>query len=105
MNEAKIARFSALVEQAPTDELARFTLSRALFEAGRLGEARQHFEATLALKPDWMMAHILLGRCLVELDDLDAARNALRRARDLAVQQGHGDPLAEIDELLEEIGA
>lgn len=105
MNDEKIARWQSAVDAAPDDELARFTLARATMEAGRLEEACAHFRRALELKPDWMMACILQARCLVELEEGDAARALLARARGLAEEQGHRDPLIEIDELLEELDA
>lgn len=103
MNEEKIQRWQKAVDADPDDELARFTLARAFMEAGQLEQACDHFRVTLTLKPDWMMACILLVRCLVELDEPEEARPLLEKARALALLQGHNDPLAEIDELQEEL--
>lgn len=103
MNADKIAKWSAVVEKSPDDELARFTLARACLEAGKLKDARAHFERVVAMKDDWMMAWILLGRCCVELGDAAAARSVLERARQLAIAQDHKDPIVEIDELLESL--
>lgn len=103
MNQEKIDRWHKAVQGDPDDELARFTLARAHMEAGQLEEACEHFRITLTLKPDWMMACILLVRCLVELDQRDEARPILEQARALALLQGHQDPLIEIDELHEEL--
>jgi Flp pilus assembly protein TadD len=100
---AKIAKWQAAVDRAPDDELARFTLARALLEAGRLAAARDEFARVVAMKDDWMMAHVLLGRACVELGDAEPARSALHRARALAIAQDHADPLIEIDELLEQL--
>jgi len=103
MNDEKIAKWQAVVDTSPDDELARFTLARAFFDAGRLEAACEHFEEALRLKPDWMMAWILLGRGRMDLDDGVAARAALTKARVLAEAQGHEDPILEINELLEEL--
>lgn len=103
MNAEKIAKWQAAVAKSPNDELARFTLARAFLEAGKLDDAKREFEAVVAMKDDWMMAWILLGRCCVELGDAGPARDALEKARALAIAQGHSDPLIEIDELMSEI--
>ena len=103
MDAQKIAKWQAIVDRSPDDELARFTLARACFDAGRLDAAAAEFERVVAQKEDWMMAWILLGRCRMELGEKDRARAALERARALAVAQNHSDPLIEIDELCEEL--
>ncbi len=105
MNAEKIAKWQAVVAKSPADELARFTLARAFLDAGKLADARREFESVVAMKDDWMMAWILLGRCSVELGDAVPAKMALEKARALAVAQGHSDPLIEIDELMNEIAS
>ena len=105
MQIEKIDKFRALVARDPSDELARFTLARALFDAGRFADARAEFTIVIDQKPDWMLARILLGRAAMELGDKDAARAALVAARALAVEQNHTEPQLEIDELLLELDA
>lgn len=95
-----IARYQQLLAENPNNELARFSLGKALFDRGHYAEAREHFAAAVALKPDWMAAQILLGRCALHLGDKAAARPILERARDLARQQGHVGPLEQVEELL-----
>jgi len=103
MNEA-ITRFTRMVEQNPENELARFSLGKALFEAQQYAAARDHFRAALAQKPDWMAAQILLARCELELGDYSSARPALERAMQLARLQGHVGPLAQVEELMRRLG-
>ncbi len=99
-----IHRWEAALATQPTNEMARFSLAKALFDAGRHAEARPHLETALTKRPDWMVVQILLGKCHLSLGDTDAARHAFRRARQLAIEQDHEGPLAEMDQVLGELG-
>ena len=48
--------------------------------------------------PEWMMAAIRRGRCLVQLGRFEEARASLELGADLAVRQGHEEPFEEIRE-------
>ena len=98
-----LARQRQMAAQFPDNELARFSLGRALFDRAEYAEARQHLAAALARKPDWMAVQILVGKCDLELGDPAAARAAFERARDLAVAQHHEGPLAEMETLLDDL--
>lgn len=98
-----LARQRQMAVQFPDNELARFSLGRALFDRAEYAEARQHLAAALARKPDWMAVQILVGKCDLELGDSAAARAAFERARDLAVAQHHEGPLAEVEALLDDL--
>lgn len=89
-----------MLEKNPGNDLARFSLGKALFDAGRFAEAAEWMQSCLAKKPDWMVPAILLGRCQLQLGDAQAARTTLARARDLAIAQHHDGPLEEINQLL-----
>jgi uncharacterized protein HemY len=99
MNE-RIERFRKMVAESPENELARFSLGKALFDARLYAEAKEHFAAAVSKKADWMAALILLGRCELALGNQQAARDILQRAHTLAVQQGHVGPKEEIELLL-----
>jgi tetratricopeptide (TPR) repeat protein len=103
MNEA-IARYRKMLEQNPDNELTRFSLGKALFDAGEFAGAKEQFAAALAGRPDWMAAAILAARCELELGNQEAARPALEQAKELARKQGHVGPLAQVEELLRRLG-
>lgn len=94
-----------LVLQHPRNELARFSLGRALFDAGQLEEARGHLEVALELRPDWMVVQILLGKCALQAGRIEEARRCFERARDLAIAQHHEGPLEEMNQLLSDLKA
>ncbi len=98
-----LARHRKLVEQFPDNELARFSLGKALFDQNQFAEAKGHFELATARKPEWMMAHILLGKCELALSNRPAAKVAFEQARRLAIEQNHEGPQAEMDQFLAEL--
>jgi len=100
-----LTRHRELVAKFPENELARFSLGRALFDAGAIAEAREHLVAALAKKPDWMVVQILLGKCDLALGNRAAARAAFERALELAVTQHHEGPQAELEALLADLQA
>lgn len=103
--DERIARFQQQLDRKPDNELARFSLGKALFDAGRTAEAREHFGAALARKPDWMVVQILLAKCDLALGDPAAARAGLERAHQLAVEQNHQGPREEVEQLLKDLGS
>ena len=102
MSEA-IERFQALLQKNPSNGLARFSLAKSLFDAGRFKEAKIHFENSLKEKPEWMVAQILLGKCELSLGSREQARTAFERGLQLAIDQHHEGPQAELEALLEDL--
>lgn len=102
MNET-IARYQKLLEQYPNNELARFSLGKAYFDLEEFAEAKEQFEIALSRKPDWMVVQILIGKCDLATGNKAAAKTAFERARQLAVEQNHEGPLAEMDEMLAQL--
>ncbi|MFN7976468.1 MAG: CDC27 family protein [Acidobacteriota bacterium] len=100
----KIDLWKEQVAEDPENELARFSLAQAYFAEKDWGNALSQYEEALARKPDWMMATILRGQCLIKLGRIDEAKATLLEGRALAVKQNHKDPQMEIDEILEELG-
>ncbi len=94
-----------MVEQFPNNELARFSLGKALFDTGKFVEAREQFATALTKKPDWMVVQILLGKCESSLGNKTAAKAAFAKGRELAVAQNHEGPLAEVEQLLADLEA
>ena len=103
MNET-IARYEKMVEQFPDNELARFSLGKALFDAGDFARAEEHFKAALEKKPDWMVVQILIGKCEVALGHKTSAKAAFERALRLAIEQNHEGPQMEMEQMIAELG-
>ena len=103
MNEP-ISRYEKMVEQFPQNELARFSLGKALFDAGDFARAKEHLATALAKKPDWMVVQILIGKCELSQGNAAAAKVAFERALQLAIEQHHEGPQAEMEQALAELG-
>ena len=102
MNE-RIIRFEKLLEQFPDNEMARFSLGKALYDEGEFVRSREQLSLALEKKSDWMLVQILIGKCDLTLGRRTEAKAAFERARQLAIEQNHEGPLAEMDELLREL--
>ncbi len=103
MTDPRIARFEKIVERFPDRSPPRFSLARALQDAGRHADAEPHYEEALRLQPDLMMAALHRAECLLELQRYEEAKAAAVTARDMAVRQGHTGPKADAEALLEDI--
>jgi len=102
MNET-VARYEKMVEQFPQNELARFSLGKALFDARDFERAKEHLVVALAKKPDWMVVQILIGKCEMALGNKAAAKAAFNQALQLSIEQHHEGPQAEMEQALAEM--
>ncbi len=100
MSNDRLDRALKLWEQFPDNELTRYNLAQALFDADDHEGAAEHFRALCAKRADWMVVHILLGKSLLELGRREEARSFIQQALQLAVDQHHDGPREELEELL-----
>jgi len=91
-----IAKYEALLETRPDDELLHFSLGKALYDAGRIPEATSHLRTALAAKPDWMVVTMLLAKIALQQNDPGAARTLYQKGLELAIAQDHEGPQEEI---------
>jgi len=98
-----IARYEQMVAQFPQNELARFSLGKALFDAGEFAKAKEHLEVALTKKPDWMIVQILIGKCDLSLGNKACAKAAFEKALQLAIDQNHEGPQMEMETALAEL--
>ncbi|MFT7579654.1 MAG: tetratricopeptide (TPR) repeat protein [Myxococcota bacterium] len=98
----KIDRFKALKTKFPDSEMPRWSLATAYEEAGSYAEAIIEFKELVALKPDYCIAFVHLGGCLIEEERHDEAIAALEEGIRLAVDQGHMAPKQEAEMLIEQ---
>jgi predicted negative regulator of RcsB-dependent stress response len=105
MSNERIEKARELVAKFPGNDLARFSLAQALVDAGDLAGAREHLRPLCEKKSDWMVAHILLGKCLAATGEAVEARQVWEHAHGLAVAQHHDGPREELEELLRTLPA
>jgi len=92
-----------MLAKYPDNEMARFSLGKAFYDLGQFALARDQFAAALGRKPDWMAVAILLGKCELALGSTAAAKEAFAKALQLAIEQKHEGPQAEMEQLLAEL--
>jgi len=100
--DPRITRFTQLKAQFPQSEMPRWTLATAYEEAGRYPEAIREFEELVALKPDYCVAYIHLGTCLIREERYADAIRTLEEGHRLAIAQGHMAPKNEAEMLIEQ---
>jgi thioredoxin-like negative regulator of GroEL len=103
MSQPRIVQARERLAQFPQHDLARFSLAQALYDAGEFREAAEHLRILAERKPDWMVVHILLGKCQLALHDPVAARQTLTHAHALAIAQHHDGPREELQQLLQSL--
>ena len=100
MGNDRIEKARELFEKFPGNDLSRYNLAQAYFDTGDYANAAQHLRPLCAKKPDWMVVHILLGKCLLNTGQPTEARQTLEHALQLAIKQRHDGPREELTELL-----
>jgi Flp pilus assembly protein TadD len=90
--DALIAKYEGLLKSRPDDELLRFSLGKALLEAGRVDEAEKELRTALAAKNDWMIVTMLLAKMAAQKGDTATAKQMWERGLQLAIDQNHQGP-------------
>lgn len=93
-------RFQELVSKNPDNELFRFSLAQAYIKEEQHENAIEQLQHCTTKKPDWMMAEILKAKSLLALKRPDEAKPVLERALELAIEQHHETPEAEVRQLI-----
>ena len=99
----RIAKALELLKKFPDNDLSRYNLAQAYFDANDFTNAAEHLRALCAKKADWMVVHILVGKCLLATGERDEAKKFFEHARQLAVEQHHDGPREELEALLQTV--
>ena len=99
----RVALLRSKLEEGPGNPLHLFSLGKALLEEGSYAESERCLRSCAEIRGDWMVARILLGRCLAEEGKVIEATEFLREALLLAREQSHDGPEAECLALLKEL--
>ncbi|MFT5837325.1 MAG: Flp pilus assembly protein TadD [Candidatus Azotimanducaceae bacterium] len=95
--------FLPKVEAKPDNMLFRFSLGQALYEEGDSSSSIPHLQKCTDSRADWMLPRILLGKALLQNGQELAAKPILETALQLAIEQHHDDPAAELRGILEDL--
>ena len=102
--DALVAKYEGLLKARPNDELIKFSLGKALLDAGRIDEAEVQLRAALEMKPDWMIVTMLLAKIAGQKNDKVTAKTLWEKGLELAIAQHHDDPADECRAELAKLG-
>ena len=101
----QIERYRAMAESDPNNEIAHFSLGRALLDAGEAAEAAKSFQRVLALNPNISKAYQLLGDAQLKTGHRDYAIQTLTEGVNVAHRRGDLMPKNEMIKTLQDLGA
>jgi Fe-S cluster biosynthesis and repair protein YggX len=102
---ADIDRLRAQTESDPKDEIAHFSLGRALLESGDAAEAAKALQRVIALNPNISKAYQLLADAQLKTGHRDYAVQTLTEGVNVANRRGDMMPKTEMLKMLGELGA
>ena len=83
-----IARYRSMADADPNNEIAHFSLGRALLESGDAAEAAKSFQRVIALNPNISKAYQLLGDAQLKTGHRDYAIQTLTEGINIAHRRG-----------------
>ena len=92
--------FLPKVADKPDNILFRFSLGKALYDEGETAAAITHLKKCTDSREDWMLPRILLGKAMLAKGQDSSAKPILEAALQLAIEQHHDDPAAELRSIL-----
>jgi Fe-S cluster biosynthesis and repair protein YggX len=92
-------------EADPNDEIAHFSLGRALLDAGQPADAAKALQRVIALNPNIAKAYQLLGDAQIKTGFKDFAIKTLTEGIHIAQRRGDLMPKNEMIKMLEGLGA
>lgn len=102
---ADLERYKSMAEADPKNEIAHFSLGRALLEAGDAAEAAKSLQRVLALNPNISKAYQLLADAQIQTGHKDFAITTLTDGVNVAHRRGDLMPKNQMVQKLEELGA
>jgi Fe-S cluster biosynthesis and repair protein YggX len=102
--EKRIAQFLNMAQADPENEMAHFSLGRALVDAGRHAEAAESFTRCTELAPTMSKAYQLAGEALIKIGKIDQAAQLLTRGYTISAERGDRMPMSAMGELLKTLG-
>ena len=100
-----IARYRSMADADPNNEIAHFSLGRALLESGDAAEAAKSFQRVIALNPNISKAYQMLGDAQLKTGHRDYAIQTIAEGINVAHRRGDLMPKNEMMAKLKELGA
>ena len=94
-----------MAESDPNNEIAHFSLGRALLDSGNAAEAAKSFQRVIALNPNISKAYQLLGDAQLKTGHRDFAITTLTEGIHIAHRRGDLMPKNEMIKALQDLGA
>jgi predicted Zn-dependent protease len=101
----KIALFTQILEQNPTDAFTRYGLAMAYATDGNIDAALAEFNTLIAHNPDYVPAYQMSAQTLIKLGRTGEAATRLHEGIAAANRTGNQHALAEMEALRDEITA
>ena len=102
--ERRIAQFQNMAQADPENEMAHFSLGKALFDAGRFAESAQSFLRCTELAPSMSKAYQLAAESSIKAGDKDMAAQVATRGFAIAAERGDLMPKNAMADLLKSLG-
>ncbi len=101
--EQRIAQFQKMATEDPENEMAHFSLGRALQDAGRYAEAARSFVECTRVAPGMSKAYELAAKCYLEDGETDHAAQIAEVGYVKAAEQGDRMPRDAMGEILDSL--
>jgi Fe-S cluster biosynthesis and repair protein YggX len=102
--DRRIAQFQNMAQADPENEMAHFSLGRALNEAERFDEAAESFLRCTELAPSMSVAYQLAGESLLKTGNKDKAAQLFTRGYTIAAERGEFKPRDAMGAALKSLG-
>lgn len=99
----KIALFTQILEQNPTDAFTRYGLAMAYASEGNTDAALAEFDRLIAQNPDYVPAYQMSAQTLVKLGRTADALDRLHAGIGAANRTGNQHALAEMEAMREDL--
>ena len=97
---SRLEQLEALLTKEPDDAFLNFGVAMELAKAERYPESLARFDQVVKLDPHYVAAHFHMGKTLISMGDMDAAKQALRVGIETASSCGEQHAQGEMEELL-----
>jgi Flp pilus assembly protein TadD len=103
MEKTRLQMLQETLQASPENAFLRYGLAMELKNAGRAGEAWQHFEHLLTHHPDYWATYLHAGTLLVKMGRREEARQVMSRGLELTTRLGNSHARDELQAALEDL--